>query len=187
MKEEEVLPALIPERRNSRRERDVFWHVKLVLFFVMAVAACSHRMAPAPAPTPAATSVHLPEMQPGHDMPATLPEGWLVKREDAVAGVRAVILDWPGNALGLVVVSDDPHRRVLGTWVLAFGGLGVELTDWRMARDARDGLVHMHMTYVATYNNPAGEDGAWEDGAAEIASDGRTATLVHTDGYADFE
>jgi hypothetical protein len=158
--------------------------VKVVLFVVMVVAACSHHAAPV---APAATSVHLPEMQPGHDMPSALPDGWVIKREDAVGGVRAVILDWPGNALGLVVVSDDARRRVLGTWVLAFGGLGVELTDWRMARDAHDGRVHMQMQYVATYNNPVDEPGAEERGTAEIASDGRTATLVGTTGYADFE
>jgi hypothetical protein len=93
---------------------------------------------------------------------------------------------WPGNALGLVVTTDDARRCVLGTWAIAFGGNGMTLTDWRMARDPHDGQVHMHMAFYGTYHIPEGADPE-EPGTAELRSDGHAAELVKTTGYAAFE
>jgi len=177
-------------------------HVRVAVV-VAALAACRGGGATAPpvnreataAPTPPACvaapgpseSVHLQPLRPGGELGATLPEGWNVVREEAMGPVRAIVLTWPGNALGLVIVRDEPRRCILGTWALAFGGLGVELTGWRMERDTDDGQIHIQMDYVATYNNPLGEDGAEERGMTELRSDGHVAEVVRTEGYADFE
>jgi hypothetical protein len=109
-----------------------------------------------------------------------------VDREHAIDGVRAAVLLWPGSGLGLVVTTDDDRRCVLATYALYFGGNGMTLTDWRMARDPRDGQVHMHLAYYGTYHIPEGEDPE-EPGTAELRTDGTRVELVRTTGFAAFE
>jgi hypothetical protein len=141
---------------------------------------------PCPVVAGASESVHLKPLRPGAPMGAVIPDHWTIDREESVDGVHAVVMMWPGNALGLVVTPDDARRCVLGTWAIAFGGNGMTLTDWRMARDPHDGQVHMHMAFYGTYHIPEGADPE-EPGTAELRSDGHAAELVKTTGYAAFE